>query len=304
MKKKIFSVMSCIVLALILFSCGDAEQNQTDEAEHSLVQIAVTFDGLQEFAKAVGKDHVEIHTVIPDGVEPHDFSPKAQDLESMLTAEVFIYSGLGMEPWVFDALDAVGNDELVVVEASKGIEPIVNHNEEEIAEHGEYDPHIWLSLKNAEMEAETIRDALIQVDPQNKGDYESNCNEFVGQLELLYTEYSKKIQSTEQKSIVTGHAAFAYLCKDFGLEQNSVEGVFAEGEPSARQLTELVNYCKENHVTTIFSEQLASPKISQTLADEVGASVVPIYTMGSNEDGLSYLERMSYNMEKIYESLK
>ncbi|MFH1512629.1 MAG: zinc ABC transporter substrate-binding protein, partial [Bacillota bacterium] len=96
---------------------------------------------------------------------------------------------------------------------------------------------------------------------------------------------------------------FGYLCRDFGLTQNSVEDVFAEGEPSAQQLAELVDYCRANGVTTIFAEEMASPEISETLANEVGANVKTIYTIESAEDGLSYLERMEANLYEIYLSL-
>jgi zinc transport system substrate-binding protein len=102
---------------------------------------------------------------------------------------------------------------------------------------------------------------------------------------------------------VTGHAAFGYLCRDMGLVQNSVQDIYAEGEPSAQQLAALVEYCRENHVTTIFAEEMASPAVSQTLADEVGAGLETIYTMESTEDGKSYLERMEDNLCKIYGSL-
>ncbi len=82
-----------------------------------------------------------------------------------------------------------------------------------------------------------------------------------------------------------------------------MEDVFAEGEPSAQQLTELVNYCRENEVTTIFAEEMASAEVSQTLASEVGADVETIYTAESAEDDLTYLERMADNLSKIYDSL-
>ena len=93
------------------------------------------------------------------------------------------------------------------------------------------------------------------------------------------------------------------MCRDFGLTQNSVEDVFAEGEPSAQQLTELVKYCKSNSVTTVFSEEMVSPEVSETLAGEVGAKVETIYTVESAEDGKTYLERMEENLSKIYDSL-
>lgn len=148
-----------------------------------------------------------------------------------------------------------------------------------------------------------IKDGLVEADPSNKDYYEQNCSDYVTQLENLYNQYNEKFQSASKKSFVTGHAAFGYLCRDFGLEQNSVEDTFAEGEPTAQQLSELVEYCKANGVTTIFAEEMASPDVSQTLANEVGAKVETIYTIESAEDNMTYLERMESNLSKIYESL-
>ncbi len=280
---------------------SSAENTSTVEAEK--IPVSVTFNAMKEFVEAVGKDKVEVATIIPDGTEPHDFEPKAQDLAGLSKAKIFVYNGFGMEAWVDDAIKSANNSSLITVEASKGAEPIQNTEKEEIEEHGQYDPHLWLSLKGAEVEVKNIKEALVSADPSNKEFYETNCNDYVAQLEKLYTEYQGKFQSVKKKSFVTGHAAFGYLCRDFGLEQNSVEDVFAEGEPSAQQMAELVKYCKENQVTTIFAEEMASPEVSKTLADEVGAKVETIYTIEGGEDDKSYLERMEDNLSKIYDSL-
>lgn len=282
---------------------GSSSAESTSSAEAEKIPVSVTFNAMKEFVEAVGKDRVEVATIIPDGTEPHDFEPKAQDLAALSNAKIFVYNGFGMEAWVDDAIKSANNSSLITVEASKGAEPIQNTEEEEIEEHGQYDPHLWLSLKGAELEVKNIKEALVSADPSNKEFYETNCSDYVAQLEKLYTEYQGKFQSVKKKSFVTGHAAFGYLCREFGLEQNSVEDVFAEGEPSAQQMTELVKYCKENQVTTIFAEEMASPEVSKTLADEVGAKVETIYTIESGEDDKSYLERIEDNLSKIYDSL-
>ena len=300
MIKKILVSMLSLSLLLSLTAC---KSNKTSSTADGKIQVSVSFDALKEFTAAVGGDKVEISTIIPSGTEPHDFEPKAQDLVGLSKAQVFIYNGLEMEAWENDAVAAANNGSLIVVDASDGVSPITNTDSEEIDKHGQYDPHIWLSLKCAETEVQNIKNGLVFADPGNKAFYESNCTAYISQLETLYNEYSVKFASAEKKSFVTGHAAFAYLCRDFGLHQNSVEDVFAEGEPSAQQLTELVEYCKSNNVTTIFSEELGSPEVSQTLASEVGAKVVTIYTIESAEDGKTYLERMSDNLSKIYASL-
>ncbi|MDD4715946.1 MAG: metal ABC transporter substrate-binding protein [Oscillospiraceae bacterium] len=300
MLKKWAAFILCVIAVFSLPSCGVPRQPEASNT--GKVRVSVTFHALKEFVLAVGGDKVDVSTIIPSGTEPHDFEPKAQDLVGLGQAQVFVYNGLGMETWADSAVTAAGNKNLIVAEAAKGITPISNKNG--AGDHGQYDPHVWLSLKGAQLEAKNIAAALIQADPSNQAYYEARCTQFIAQLEALYTEYSAKLKTVSRKSFVTGHAAFAYLCRDFGLIQNSVGDVFAEGEPSAQQLAALVDYCKANRVTTIFVEEAVSPDISQTLASEVGASVQAIDTLENSSGQETYLDRMSENLKNIYDSLK
>lgn len=359
-------ILLCLIVSVSFLACGSNRKQEnkpgesavptdsTDQAKdgeqkstaEELLKVSVTFDAMKEFVAAVGKDKVEISTIIPAGMEPHDFEPKARDLARLSEARVFVYNGLNMEEWAEEAIQAVNNAELIIVEASKGADIIENgesgdheedgeheedggnedgkhedeehedeehedeehegeeHSEDDGHGHGLYDPHIWLSLKGAQIQVKNIKDALVLADSANRDYYEANCEDFIVRLESLYSEYREKFQSVEKKSFVTGHAAFGYLCRDFGLEQNSVADTFAEGEPSARQLAELVEYCRKHQVTAVFAEEMASPEVSRTLADEVGAKVETIYTIESSEDDMTYLERMETNLSKIYDSLK
>ena len=296
------TIISCLILAMS--ACNSAKPTNGSSAQNPKIKVVVSFNAMREFVEAVGKDKVTIQTIIPDGTEPHDYDPRAKDLESLSSAKIFVYNGFGMEAWVTKSLQAVNNKSLITVDASNGCTAITNTDPQLIKDDGQDDPHIWVSLKGAEKEAANIKDALIKADPSNKTYYETNYTNFFDQLEQLFTDYNSKFSALKNKSFVTGHAAFAYLCRDFGLKQNSVEDVFADGEPSAQKLTELVNYCKDNKIKTIFVEDLVSPKVSETLASEVGAKTVKIYTIESKEDNKDYLQSMQYNLQVIYDSLK
>lgn len=296
MSKKFLAVLLCVLMILPAAGCG----NQKKNVSSGKLKVSVSFDALYEFVRAVGKDKVEVSTIIPDGTEPHDFEPKPKDLVGIASSAVFVYNGLDMETWANQAIDAVGNSKLVAVEASSGITPISDGSESKSSKR---DPHAWIGIKEAEIEAQNIKTALVKADGKNKDYYEKNCDEFVSQLEALYNQYNPKFKAAKNKDFVTGHAAFAYFCRDFGLRQESVEDVFAEGEPSSQKLSSLVDYCKKNGVKTIFSENMVSPAVSKTLASEVGAKVETIYTFESREDNKNYIERMKANLEAISESL-
>lgn len=320
MLKRISLSLASLLIIGTLSGCTSKNDSTKESAvinngSKDKISVVVSFNPLKEFAEAVGKDKIDVVSIVPGGMEPHDFEPKAKDMEKISAAKVFVYNGLGMESWVEDSLAAVDNKNLVVVDSSKGVTPIKNeeeeheeeeeeHEEEDEHGHGEFDPHIWLSLKEAKIQALNIKDALVKVDEANKDFYEKNYTEFARKLDELYNEYDGKFSAVSNKHFVTGHAAFGYLCRDFGLEQNSVEDVFAEGEPTPKKLKELTEYCKKNNIKVVFMEELASPKVSETLANEVGAKVQTIYTLESKEENKDYLQSMKENLENIYNSMK
>lgn len=304
MKKIITFILSTFIIAT-LAGCSKPTiaQKENKTGGQAKIKVVVSFNPLKEFANAVGKDRIEVRTITPEGVEPHDFEPKIRDMEDISNAGLFVYSGFGMESWVDKTLSSIANKSLVVVDSSIGIEPIKTKGEE-IKEHGQYDPHIWLSLRQAKIQTKNIKDALVKVDVKNKEYYEKNFEEFSRELDKLYNEYKIKFEGLTNKNFVTGHAAFGYLCRDFGLVQNSVEDVFAEGEPTPQKLKELVALSKQYKIKVIFMEELASPRVSETLASEIGAKVEKIYTIESNEDNKNYLQGMEENLSNIYKSLK
>lgn len=304
--KKIILYFLCLCCVLNLTACGkNYNASPAAKQPQEKLKVAVSFNAMNEISRAIGKDKVDIQTIIPEGTEPHDFEPKANDIKALSTAKILIINGLGMEKaWADKAVAAANNPNLVVISASKGITPIANTSQDAIETEGQYDPHIWLSLKGAEEAAKNINDAFAAADPAYKDYYENNYVAFCQQLNELYNEYDKKFASVTKKSFVTGHAAFAYLARDFGLQQNSVEDVFAAGEPSGKKLKELTDYCRENQIKTVFVEDMVSPKVSETLASEVNAKTEKIYTLESKEDNKDYIQCMRDNLEKVYLSLQ
>ncbi|WP_337603489.1 metal ABC transporter substrate-binding protein [Acidaminococcus timonensis] len=291
----------CSVLLLLAAGCGAPKAEKPDGGK---LAVVASFYAMKEITQAIGGDKVDVRTLIPEGTEPHEFQPTTRSMKDLSRARVLVIQGLGMEPWAEEMVKAAENKDLVQVVAAWQVQPIQNEEKEEIREHGQYDPHAWLSPSCAQLEARAIADGLANADPANRAYYEANADKFIARLQTLEDKYKEKFRQVHRKDFVTGHAAFAYVCRDFGLEQSSVEGVFASGEPNARQLAALVEFCRERGVKTIFTEAAVSPKTSQSLAREVGAKVVPIHTLEGSEGEGDYLQQMEENLERIYESLK
>lgn len=303
--KKRWTLRFVLLVVVTLVSCDKSSRSVSREREGvaGTLRVSATFNALSELARAIGGEHVAVTTIVPDGMEPHDFEPKARDLVALGDANVFIYNGFNLEPWVDAAVAAAQNAQLIAVDSSVGIEPIALENPNERGSVSGYDPHVWLGLTCAEIQAANIAKAFASADPTHADEYRRNAASFIAKLDSFHAEYLEKLERLPHHAFVTGHAAFGYLCRDFGLEQNSVEDVFASGEPSAQAMALLIDFARERGVKTIFVESMVSPAVSETLAAELGAKVQTIYTLESSEDGKDYLERVRANLEAIYASL-
>lgn len=310
MFKKFILGVAIATITITGVGCTNTAKKQGDK-----LNVVTSINPIKELAKEIGGDKINLINIVPSGVEAHDFEPKPKDMEAIAKGDVFIYNGLDMESWVDGAIKNANNDKLNVIKASNEANIIeVKHDEKDHDEdkdkdkheekdhkHGKYDPHIWLSLKEAKVMAKNIVEGFKTKDKTNEEYYNNNYNKLIEKLDSIQKEYEDKFKEVKNKKFVTGHEAFAYLCRDFNLEQNSIEGVFAEGEGTTTRLKDLVKYCRDNNVKTIFAEEEASPKTSETLAKEVGAKVEKINTLESNGD---YLNGMRENLEKIFNSLK
>lgn len=286
--KKIFMIIP-LMGALLLSSCGTAASS----SDSSKLKVLVSINPLKEITEKIGGDKIEVSSIIAPGLEVHDYQLTPKDIIKLKSSKLFIYNGLNLESFKDELLSSSDNKNLDTVDASNGSAVIKTSDGT--------DPHLWISLTGSKIIASNIKDALIKNDPKNKAYYENNYNEFIKNIDSLYNKYKPLFASLNKKSFVTGHAAFAYFCRDFNLSQESVEDVFASGEPSAKKLAELTDYCKNNNIKTIFVENLVSPKVSETLAKEVGAKTVKINTFLEGND---YIETQKDNLEKVYESLK
>lgn len=288
-------------IALAFSGCGSQTPAKQDTTEK--IKVVASFDAMKEITQAIGGNKVDVTTIIPEGIEPHDYELKTSDVQKLQEAKLFVYNGLGMEAWADKAIQTASADNLMSVALAEHVQPIELTDPEEIEEHGAYDPHAWLGLTSAKEEASAVKDALIKISPEDKEYFEKNYMAFADEIDKMQEEYMKKVANATRKEIVTGHAAFGYLCRDLGISQESVEDVFASGEPSAQKLAELTDFCKAHNVKVIFTEDLVSPAVSETLAKEAGAKAEAIHTIESAEDGMTYLARMKDNLNKIAESL-
>jgi zinc transport system substrate-binding protein len=308
------AIMIFLLVALSAAGCGGGKESGAGDGK---IHVIATFYPLYDFASKIGGEHVHVDNLVPAGVEPHDWSPKPREMAAIADAQVFVYNGLGLEGWVDDFLRGLDNEsELVVVEASQGIEPIAGDVDGEAAEevhfeheheldqehehenehaheneldhenehahdhdHRALDPHVWLSPLRAKQMAANIRDGLIQADPQHKDDYEANYAQLSSELERLHQEFEETLSSAPKRQIVTSHHAYGYLSRDYGLEQLAVLGINPESEPTPQAMKRVIQFIQEHDVRYILFDQLESSKLAETMARESGVETLPFHSL-------------------------
>ncbi|MDW2797328.1 metal ABC transporter substrate-binding protein [Clostridium boliviensis] len=315
-KKNIMKAVffTAAVSAALLSGCG-----QKNEAQDSGKLTAMaSFYPMYDFAVKIGGDKVDVTNMVPAGTEPHDWEPATKDITNLEKADVFVYSGAGMEHWAEAVLKTLKNKNLTVAEASSGITLMKGHEHEEGEsqeaeseehEHGEFDPHVWLSPVNAKKEMENIKDAFVKADPENEAYYQANYETYAGKFDELDKKFKDTLSPLPNKSVVVAHEAFGYLCDAYGLTQMGIEGLTPDSEPDPARMAEVIDFVKENKVKTIFFEDLVSPKVAETIAKETGAKTEVLNPLEGLTDeqlknGDDYFSVMEKNLTVLKEALE
>ena len=183
------------------------------------------------------------------------------------------------------------------------------HNHDHEHNHGEFDPHTWLSPINGLAQAKVIAEKLSQVDPANKDYYMDNYQKIEDELNSMIDEYSQKFEEASNKNFLVNHKAFSYIARDFNLNQIALTSLTSTDDTDAKTLKEAAEKAKELNINTIFYEMAGSDKSAKTLADEIGAETKPLNTLelATDEDldnNKTYQELIRYNLEEIYKSLE
>ena len=306
-------VCACTLSLSLLTGCGT--QPADTAAGDGRLRVLTSFYPMYDFACKIGGDCIDVTNMVPSGTEPHDWEPSTNDLKNLEKADVFIYNGADMEPWADDLL-ASRSDTLHVVEASENVELRTTDGEHEHAHehegadhhHGDFDPHVWLDPENAKIEMEAIKDALCAADSENSTVFQSNYEKYAAELDALDAEFREKLAPLPNRTIVVAHEAFGYLCDAYGLTQVGIEGLSPDSEPDPGRMAEVIDFVREHSISTIFFEELVSPKVAEAIASETGAQAKMLSPLEGLSDeqaaaGADYFSVMHDNLAALMEAL-
>lgn len=285
------------------------------------MNVITTFYPIYEFASEIGGEDINAINLLPVGVEPHDWTPRSQDIINTSKAQLFLYNGAGLEGWVPNFLKSLDSDsEAKAVEVSQGVDLIMTDeedghdhgHEDEGAEHSDSlhtDPHTWVSPKSALVMAKNIKESLQSVDPEHSAGYEERYQKLVERLSALDSKFTEELGKLPNKEIVVSHQAFSYLARDYGLSQHAIMGLSPDAEPRGQDLLDLAALVKEEGIRYIFFEELVSDKLAKTLASETGVSTMVLnpvegLTEAQEKNGDNYFTLMEKNLQNLILALQ
>lgn len=304
-------------------------------------KVVTTFYPVYYLANRIAGDKMEVSMLLDQGQGAHGYESTAQDAVKVQEADMFIYLDDEMEFFVPDLLNLVDQEKTKVVKTTEGMTLLAGsdhgvdehdhegeeghddegeegHDEEgeeghdhegeeghdHEGHHHEYDPHTWLDPMTYAQQAENVKNALVELDPDNASTYEENTAKLIEELKALDDEYKNALQAVENRTIVVQHAAFGYLAHAYDLKQVAITGLNSTEEPSAQVIAQMQEFMKEQGNKAIFVDPALSENIAQTVASATDAELLPLRTLevvtqDEMKAGVDYFSLMRENLQEL-----
>ena len=317
MKKNLALFLAVLLLFAMMAGCGSTK---TEEKKLSVVTtIFPVYDWVRNVL-GENAENAELTFLLDSGVDLHSYQPTADDLITIANCDLFLYVGGESDEWVEDALEAAGNPDrkvlnLMEVLGSAAVKPEelvegMEAEEEEDADEPEYDEHIWLSLNNAALLTDAIKNALSEIDPAHQDAYRSNAEAYIQALQKLNLQYIDTVQNASCKTLLfADRFPFRYLADDYGISYYAAfAGCSAESEASFETVAFLAGKVDELGLPAVVTLEGSDGKIAQTVIDTVQGEKPAILTMDSlqsvTDTNADYCTIMEQNLAVLQQALQ
>lgn len=332
---KLESLMLCVILAASLFTFTGCQGNVQNNGKINIV--CTTYPQYNWIQNIIGEESEEFNlTLLVDGgADLHSYQPSAKDMAKISSADMFVYVGGSSDAWVFDAVRETVNKNMKKVNMMELLgdrakeEEVVegmqddehghshtasedSHGEHEETDEIEYDEHIWLSVKNAEILVQKLTDVIKELDTDNAEEYQGNVDAYIKQLSDLDKEYESVISAARLKTVVFGDRfPFRYLVDDYNLDYYAAfAGCSAETEASFKTVTFLAGKVDETGTKAILTIDGSDEKLAMTIKDNTKDKNQEILQMDSMQsvkisesEDYNYINVMLKNLTVLKQAL-
>lgn len=274
--------------------------------------VATTMFPLYDITRQITGDAVAVELLLPPGASPHTFEPAPSTFVQLQKVDAIYAFGYGSDDWVTDLL--MGSSlEVVTVDTGVALHSVEEEHEDEKLEagsleleheedgheHGDVDPHYWLSIPNAKTIAANVAADLNARYPEQAAVFAQNLSTYLEQLDQADQEIRDLLAGVSNRQIVTMHSAWYYFAEEYGLEIAATFEPTPGREPTPQYLAALSRAVSESGVRTIYSEpQLATDALEPFIADH-GISIAVLDPLGGLQTRDNYISTMLFNAQVI-----
>jgi zinc transport system substrate-binding protein len=264
--------------------------------------VFVSIPPQKYFLHQIGGQRLEVQVMVQPGASPATYEPKPRQMAAISRARIYFAIGVPFEKTWLKKI-AAANPDMQVVHTDHGIQKIpmaANSIESERQgekdhqdQHGDLDPHIWLSPSLVMIQAQTILNALVEIDPDYRAVYETNTNVFLSKLEALDADLKNMFADKQGFEFLVFHPSWGYFARSYGLKQVPIE---IEGkDPKPAQLKTLIEHAKKKHINVIFVQPQFSSRSAEVVANAIGGRVISADPLASD---------WSSNLREVAQKLK
>ena len=318
--KKITVLLISLMVVIIISGC-----NQKEDINEKLNIVCTVFPQYDWVRQIIGErvDNFNLTLLLKNRIDLHNYQPSVDSIVTISTCDLFIYIGGESDKWVVSVLNQAVNPNMTVInlvdklgstvkaeEFIEGMEEDADEDEHE----GDFDEHVWLSLKNAVSFCSVIAEALSSLDAKNAEEYQNNLKIYVQKLLALDDEYQTAISTAPINTLLFGDRfPFRYLVDDYGLNYYAAfPGCSAETEASFETIIFLAKKADELALKNIMVTESSDQSIAKTIIGSASGNSRKILvldamqsiTMTDAENGASYLSIMENNLAVLKEALK
>jgi len=309
--KRMKTIVRLSALALCLFigflpmaGCSDAVSE--DDGRPTVV---ATTTMIEDLARVLGGEEVNVIGLMRTGEDPHLYDVKPKDATRIKNADLVLMNGLHLEATLADIIEEHAPGTVTALAEHDAIEPITGSDGLEVAP----DPHCWMDVGFYKLYAEQARDALIAIAPEHESLFRERTKAYLAELTELEAWVIEQFDTVakEHRVIVTGHDAFAYFGKAYGIEVYGLIGISTEQEPKPQDIENLKTLIRERGVRALFPESSISGSLKQLVnkvAQETGAKVgdeLHSDSLGEpGSDAATYIGMIRHNTTTMVQALK
>ncbi len=300
MKRTAF-LLAFILCVLPLVSCQQPEPS--DE-----LTIITTIFPQYDFARAIVGERAEVKMLLAPESESHTYEPSMTDIAAVSQADLFIYTGNGIDTWAEDMTKSLKDADTVFLASAQFALHELEHGHDHI-DHDHscpVDEHVWTSPVNAKSMLYGILEAIVSIDPANEDYYRANADAYASELDLLDALFQDVADGAKRREIVVADRfPFAYLLNEYGIEYTAaLSGCSVGQEPSASVIAEMIAKVSEDGVPYVFVIENSDGKTAKLISEATGCGILTLHSCHNVTereliDGVTYVDLMKQNAENL-----